>query len=47
MLSVENVNLHYGAAQALRNVSITAEMGKITHTRAKVCCGPHAAPHVA
>ncbi|OCP02716.1 MULTISPECIES: urea ABC transporter ATP-binding subunit UrtE [unclassified Ensifer] len=30
MLSVENVNLHYGAAQALRNVSITAPMGKIT-----------------
>ena len=30
MLSVENVNLHYGAAQALRNVSITAETGKIT-----------------
>ncbi|WP_174804009.1 urea ABC transporter ATP-binding subunit UrtE [Martelella limonii] len=30
MLTVENVNLHYGAAQALRNVSLTAEMGKIT-----------------
>ncbi|WFU50609.1 urea ABC transporter ATP-binding subunit UrtE [Sinorhizobium terangae] len=30
MLSVENVSLHYGAAQALRNVSIRAEMGKIT-----------------
>lgn len=30
MLKVENVNLHYGAAQALRNVSIKAEMGKIT-----------------
>ncbi|MCG5480475.1 urea ABC transporter ATP-binding subunit UrtE [Sinorhizobium alkalisoli] len=30
MLKVENVNLHYGAAQALRNVSFTAEMGKIT-----------------
>jgi len=30
MLTVENVNLHYGAAQALRGVSINAEMGKIT-----------------
>ncbi|MGV0909812.1 urea ABC transporter ATP-binding subunit UrtE [Martelella sp. FOR1707] len=30
MLTIENVNLHYGAAQALRNVSLTAEMGKIT-----------------
>ncbi|MBB4184666.1 urea transport system ATP-binding protein [Sinorhizobium terangae] len=30
MLSVENVSLHYGAAQALRNVSIRAEMRKIT-----------------
>ncbi|MDQ0457147.1 urea ABC transporter ATP-binding subunit UrtE [Rhizobium paknamense] len=30
MLNVENVNLHYGAAQALRGVSITAPMGKIT-----------------
>ena len=30
MLSVENVNLHYGAAQALRGVSIEAPMGKIT-----------------
>lgn len=30
VLSVENVNLHYGAAQALRNVSIGAESGKIT-----------------
>ncbi|MCA1404331.1 urea ABC transporter ATP-binding subunit UrtE [Ensifer sp. IC3342] len=30
MLTVENVSLHYGAAQALRNVSIGAEMGKIT-----------------
>ena len=30
MLTVNNVNLHYGAAQALRGVSITAEMGKIT-----------------
>ncbi len=30
MLTVENVNLHYGAAQALRGVSINAEMRKIT-----------------
>ncbi|PYE87326.1 urea ABC transporter ATP-binding subunit UrtE [Phyllobacterium leguminum] len=30
MLTVENVNLHYGAAQALRGVSLAAEMGKIT-----------------
>ncbi|MCD1633790.1 urea ABC transporter ATP-binding subunit UrtE [Martelella mediterranea] len=30
MLTIENVNLHYGAAQALRNVSLTAEMGRIT-----------------
>ncbi|MBB4952681.1 urea transport system ATP-binding protein [Agrobacterium vitis] len=30
MLTVENVNLHYGAAQALRSVSLNAPMGKIT-----------------
>jgi urea transport system ATP-binding protein len=30
MLTVDNVNLHYGAAQALRGVSIHADMGKIT-----------------
>ncbi|WP_137154703.1 urea ABC transporter ATP-binding subunit UrtE [Rhizobium sp. FKL33] len=30
MLTVEKANLHYGAAQALRGVSIKAEMGKIT-----------------
>ena len=30
MLSVENVDLHYGAAQALRSVSLSAETGKIT-----------------
>ena len=30
MLSVENIDLHYGAAQALRDVSLTAEPGKIT-----------------
>jgi urea transport system ATP-binding protein len=30
MLSIENANLHYGAAQALRGVSLTAEQAKIT-----------------
>ena len=30
MLIVEDINLHYGAAQALRGVSLQAEMGKIT-----------------
>jgi urea transport system ATP-binding protein len=30
MLSVENLDLHYGAAQALRGVSIGAEAGKVT-----------------
>ncbi|CAD7051171.1 urea ABC transporter ATP-binding subunit UrtE [Pseudorhizobium halotolerans] len=30
MLTVDNINLHYGAAQALRGVSLKAEMGKIT-----------------
>jgi urea transport system ATP-binding protein len=30
MLTVEKANLHYGAAQALRGVSIKAEAGKIT-----------------
>ncbi len=30
MLNVENVSLHYGAAQALRDVSLKAEAGKIT-----------------
>ncbi|MBH0238604.1 urea ABC transporter ATP-binding subunit UrtE [Methylobrevis albus] len=30
MLSVENINLHYGAAQALKQVSVTAEVGKVT-----------------
>ncbi|MDX3924443.1 MAG: urea ABC transporter ATP-binding subunit UrtE [Shinella sp.] len=30
MLTVNKVNLHYGAAQALRGVSLHAEMGKIT-----------------
>ncbi|MGF0540307.1 urea ABC transporter ATP-binding subunit UrtE [Agrobacterium sp. ES01] len=30
MLTVDNINLHYGAAQALRGVSVSAPMGKIT-----------------
>jgi urea transport system ATP-binding protein len=30
MLSVENVDLHYGAAQALRRVSLSAEAGQVT-----------------
>ncbi|CAD7049783.1 urea ABC transporter ATP-binding subunit UrtE [Pseudorhizobium endolithicum] len=30
MLAVDNINLHYGAAQALRGVSINADRGKIT-----------------
>ncbi|MEI2387270.1 urea ABC transporter ATP-binding subunit UrtE [Breoghania sp. JC706] len=30
MLSVENIDLHYGAAQALKGVSLTAEAGKVT-----------------
>ena len=30
MLSVKNLDLHYGAAQALRGVSISAEAGKVT-----------------
>lgn len=30
MLTVDNIDLHYGAAQALRGVSVTAETGKIT-----------------
>lgn len=30
MLSVERINLHYGAAQALRGVSLQAQPGKIT-----------------
>jgi urea transport system ATP-binding protein len=30
VLRVESINLHYGAAQALRRVSLTAEVGKIT-----------------
>ena len=30
MLDVQTVDLHYGAAQALRGVSLTAEIGRIT-----------------
>jgi urea transport system ATP-binding protein len=30
MLSVDNVDLYYGAAQALRSVSLSAEVGKVT-----------------
>jgi urea transport system ATP-binding protein len=30
MLSVEAIDLHYGAAQALRRVTISAEIGKVT-----------------
>ena len=30
MLSVESIDLHYGAAQALRHVSLAAEPGRIT-----------------
>jgi urea transport system ATP-binding protein len=30
MLTVDNINLYYGAAQALRGVSISAEPGKVT-----------------
>jgi urea transport system ATP-binding protein len=30
MLAVENANLHYGAAQALRGITVRAEMARIT-----------------
>ena len=30
MLTVESIDLYYGAAQALRHVSVAAEPGKIT-----------------
>jgi urea transport system ATP-binding protein len=30
MLDVSNINLHYGAAQALRGISLKAEPGKVT-----------------
>ena len=29
MLKVDNISLYYGAAQALRGVSIAAETGKV------------------
>ena len=30
MLAVRNIDLHYGAAQALRGVSLTADLGEVT-----------------
>src|ERR1044071_8319430 len=30
MLDVQNISLYYGAAQALRGVTVTAEPGKVT-----------------
>ena len=30
MLDVDNIDLHYGAAQALRGISLKAEPGKVT-----------------
>ena len=30
MLNVESIDLHYGAAQALKDVSLSAEVGKVT-----------------
>ncbi len=30
MLTVDSVNLHYGAAQALKSVSLTAKIGEVT-----------------
>jgi urea transport system ATP-binding protein len=30
MLNVKHIDLHYGAAKALRNISLTAEVGKVT-----------------
>jgi urea transport system ATP-binding protein len=30
MLNVENIDLHYAASQALRSVSVTADIGKVT-----------------
>src|SRR6266849_4796791 len=30
MLAVNSIDLHYGAAQALRSISITAELGEVT-----------------
>ena len=45
MLKVDNINLYYGAAQALRGVSISAEPGKVTCVLGRngvarpACCG--------
>ncbi|MGL4974632.1 MAG: ATP-binding cassette domain-containing protein, partial [Bosea sp. (in: a-proteobacteria)] len=30
MLTVDKINLHYGAAQALKSVSLTAKIGEVT-----------------
>ena len=30
MLEVNSINLHYGAAQALRGITLKAEPGKVT-----------------
>ena len=30
MLAIESIDLHYGAAQALRSISLNAEVGKVT-----------------
>src|SRR5262249_41400365 len=30
MLQIDSIDLHYGAAQALRNVSLSAQAGKVT-----------------
>ena len=30
MLEANNISLHYGAAQALRGISLKAEVGKVT-----------------
>src|ERR1700761_7543386 len=35
MLDVKDINLYYGAAQALRGVSISAEPGKVTCVRGR------------
>jgi len=45
MLEVKDINLYYGAAQALRGVSISAEPGKVmcvlavTASARPACCG--------
>jgi urea transport system ATP-binding protein len=49
MLKVDNINLYYGAAQALRGVSIAAETGKVTCVLGRngvgktSCCAPWSA----